>query len=95
MASSTSYSYSAKRYSYSYSITARAALSNSLGGEYEYEYETANVQHSVDAESRHSCRKRLPASFYAGFRCIIVVWANVFRSDQGAAAAMLPVAQLL
>ncbi|WP_345686364.1 SUKH-4 family immunity protein [Novipirellula caenicola] len=35
------------------------------------------------AELRHPCRKRLPSSFRAGFRCIIVSLVSAFRFDQG------------
>ena len=43
----------------------------------------AIAQHSVAAELRHPCRKRLPSSFHAGSGCIIFWLANVFRFDQG------------
>ncbi len=41
------------------------------------------VRHRVAAELQHPCRKRLPSSFHAGYRCITLSLVNVFCFDKG------------
>jgi len=50
-------------------------------------------QHSLAAELRHPCRKRLPSSFNADFGCIILWLANVFRFDEGRRRPNLPLGE--